>query len=176
MRDDVTAATDMTGDGTAGAALAAGIDTASKYLTFDIADRVFAVEVLQVREILDLQTITPLPDSPREVEGVVDVRGASVPIIDMSLTLGASSDPLGTDSRIIVFELSDTRGTVMTIGLVADRVRDVCQIEPVEIEAPPDFAGTGPGTGAVNGLSRLEDGLVVVIDLARIVAEMRFAL
>ncbi|WP_050930089.1 chemotaxis protein CheW [Aestuariivita boseongensis] len=159
-----------------GAAIEDLDDSASKFLTFDIANRIFAVEVTRVREILDMQEVTPLPNSPHQVEGVVDVRGVSIPIVNMSGALGASSDPMGEDSRIIVFETPSASDKLLTVGVVADRVRDVCQIEANEIEAPPDFGDSALRPGAVTGMCRLEGGLVVIIDLSHVFAEMGLAL
>lgn len=150
-------------------------DVGQKFLTFDVADRVFAAEVLYVREVLDVQPITPLPGSPHHIEGVVDVRGSSIPIVSISGILGTISDPTSENTRIIVFEAPGQKTSKLSIGILADRVRDVCQIEASEIEAPPPFGDGRPKHSAVTGLCRLEDKLVVIVDLSEIVADMGFS-
>lgn len=146
----------------------AAADAASTFLAFDLGGQRLGVSVERVREILDLQPMTRLPDAPHEVRGVIDVRGASVPILDLAARLGLDAAEAGPEARVIVFDLGEA-GRPRAFGVLADRVRDVRRIAPEAIEPPPTLAG-GRGA-ATRGLARVEDGLVVLLDLDRLFAE-----
>lgn len=140
-------------------------DLSSTYLTFDLGGQTLGVEVRHVREILDRQRITRLPNAPMDVEGVVDVRGRSVPILDLKSRLGLASCDGDDDVRIVVLEIGGTR---QPIGIIADRVRNVDVIPQAEIEPVPSTGLHGWDTRDLQGLSRRGDDLVVLLDIARI--------
>ena len=143
-------------------------DASSTFLTFDLEGQTFAVSVEHVREILDEQPITRLPNAPHDVHGVIDVRGTSVPIVDLSGTLGASAERGGEDTRIVVFEIAGHSGEPKPVGIRSDRVRDVCRIEPADIESPPEVGNDGIDPELIIGLSRRAENIVVVIHLSRV--------
>lgn len=136
------------------------------FVTFDLGGQRLAVDVIGVREILDRLDILTLPDASPECLGVVDNRGESVPVMDLAarLGLGASADT-GDDRRIIVFDTPDAGGGG-PLGIVADRVLDVCKIEGTSIEPPPEHVGGPAGRASVRGLARVENRLVVLLDIA----------
>ena len=105
-------------------------DQSSTYLTFDLGGQTLGVEVRHVREILDRQRIARLPNAPMDVEGVVDVRGRSVPILDLGSRLGLPHGDDGDDVRIVVLEI---HGGHRPVGVLADRVRNVEVIPTGEI-------------------------------------------
>ena len=141
------------------------------YLTFDLDGQTFAVAVQRVREILDTQPLTRLPNTAHEIRGVIDVRGASVPIIDLSGRLGTSAAEEGLETRVIVFEIIDAEGQTRPMGVLADRVRDVCRIDASEIESAPDLTSNGMSQELVVGLSRKDGTLIVVIDLVQLFSD-----
>ena len=140
-------------------------DSSSTYLTFDLGEQTLGVEVRHVREIIDRQKITRLPNAPMDVLGVVDVRGVSVPIIDLRARLGVPFGELGGDARIVVLEIGPDR---KPLGIEADRVRNVDQIGADEIEPVPSTGIGAPKTSALLGLSRRGADLIVLIDLDQI--------
>ena len=144
-------------------------DASSTYLTFDLGAQILGVEVRHVREILDMQHITRLPNAPHDVLGVVDVRGASVPVIDLHARLGIP--PLGDspDARIVVIEIAAAAAR-RPVGILADRVRNVDQIPEDEIEPCPDIGAGHWDSSSLKGLSRRGSDLVVLIRLDRIFA------
>lgn len=151
--------------------LEAADDAASTFLTFDLDGQTFAVAVQRVREILDTQPVTRLPNAPHEIRGVIDVRGSSVPIVELTASLGMGSMAEGTDTRVVVFEIEQPGGKPRPVGVIADRVRDVCRIEPEEIEAPPDLGIGRVNSHVILGLCRRDDALVVLVDLACLFAD-----
>jgi purine-binding chemotaxis protein CheW len=142
-------------------------DASSTYLTFDLGEQILGVEVRHVREILDMQRITRLPNAPIEVLGVVDVRGASVPIVDLKARLGVASLELGDEARIVVIEIDAGSGR-KPLGILADRVRNVDQIGADEIETVPATGIAHWDAGILQGLSRRGPDLIVLIDLERV--------
>jgi purine-binding chemotaxis protein CheW len=130
-------------------------------VTFDLAGQRFAVDVADVREILDRHEIARMPGIGGDA-GVIDNRGESVPIIDLAARLGlAGGEAEGDETRIIVFEQRDGAGGARPVGVVADRVLNVCEIAATDIEPPPE---SGEG-GAIAGLLRLEGRLVFLLRL-----------
>lgn len=145
-------------------------DLSSTYLTMDLAGQMLGIEVRYVREILDRQRITLLPNAPMEVLGVVDVRGLSVPIIDIKSKLAMSGGDTGADARIVVLEL-EIEGQTTTLGIEADRVRNVEQIGRDAIEAIPSRGLRGWDAGVLEGLYRRDTDLVVLINLGRLLGD-----
>jgi purine-binding chemotaxis protein CheW len=143
-------------------------ETSSTWLTLELGEQVLGIGVRHVREILDIGRITPLPNAAPDTLGVVDVRGTSVPILDIKPRLGVASRPLGDDARIVVIRMEP--GTA-AFGILADRVRNVDRIPPAEIEPVPDPGGrTAPPSG-LTGLCRQGQDLVVLLDLERFFGE-----
>lgn len=140
-------------------------DLSSTYLTFDLGGQTLGVEVRNVLEILDRQRITRLPNAPMDVEGVVDVRGRSIPILDLGSRLGLQHGDDGDDVRILVLEINGGR---KPIGVLADRVRNVEVIPTAEIEPVPSTGLDGWDTGSLQGLSRRGSDLVVLLDIGRV--------
>lgn len=141
-------------------------DASSTFLTFDLNEQSFAVQVEYVREILDAEPITKLPNAPHDVMGVIDVRGASVPVYDLYGQLGTSATQDQEDTRLVVFEIKNSSGSIRPVGILSDRVRDVCRIRAQEIEQKPDLGGYSIDPDLVIGLTRLNGKLVILLNLA----------
>ena len=146
-------------------------DASAAYLTFDLDGQSFAVAVQRVREILDPQPITRLPNSSHDLLGVIDVRGISVPIVDLTAHLGIGVSEQGPDTRVVVFELEGPDGDPRPLGILAERVRDVSRLTMDDIEKAPEISDGGVRNGVIIGLCRREGSLIVVIDLARVFAD-----
>lgn len=137
---------------------------AETFVTFELGRQIFGVGVTHVREILDRQTVSLLPNAPADCIGVIDTRGASIPMIDLARRLGLVAAEAGNDTRIIVFEL-DGETSTEAVGIVAERVLDVTRIAADAVEPAPQ-AARSPGNGQVEGLARLDGQLVVLLDIA----------
>ncbi|MBM9593601.1 chemotaxis protein CheW [Roseitranquillus sediminis] len=142
-------------------------DAASTFLTFDLGAQSLGVEVRHVREILDMQKITRLPNAPHDVHGVVDVRGASVPIVDLKSRLGVPPSELGPDARIVVLEV-EAGAARQPIGILADRVRNVDLIGDDEIEPAPGAEIGAWDASTLRGLVRRDGDLIVLVDLRKV--------
>ena len=114
----------------------ATITETRQYLAFKLAEEVFAVDVEKVREILELTTITQVPQTPDYMRGVINLRGSVVPVMDMRLKFGMPASETTVNTCIIVVEVVH-EDEVVVIGALADSVQEVFELEPDQIEPPP---------------------------------------
>ena len=132
-----------------------------QYVTFSVADDLFAVPIERVQEILELRAIARLPQSPSNLLGMIDVRTRGVPVIDLRTTLGRAVVEDTPATRIVVLSI-ENGGRQLTVGLKTDRVLDETTLDP-----PPEF-GTGWVTHAIAGIGRRNGAFVTVFDLDRL--------
>ena len=147
--------------------VSAAADDPQAFLIFMLGGQWLATNVGQVREILDDQPITPLPKAPHDVEGMIDVRGNGVAMVDLSQHLGVH--PMNTDKprRVVVFEFSRDGRTPLPIGVRTEAVRDVCLIQQDMIEAAPDSMRDWDQS-MIEGIARIDGEIVVVVNLAAV--------
>ncbi len=133
-------------------------------VSFKIGNEEFGVDILKVQEINKMVPITKVPNSPAFVEGVINLRGKVIPIVDFRTRLGLERVGQTKDTRIIVVDV-DSR----IIGFIVDSVSEVLRI-PVNItEAPPEIA-TGINSEFIKSVGKLEDRLLILIDLDKILS------
>lgn len=137
-------------------------DTAT-FVTFDLGEQIFAVDVANVREILDAQTVAALPNATSDLLGMIDVRGQGIPVMDLSLPLGLPRMAHDTsEERLIVLDFAEDAAP--TVAIAADRVRSVVEIPATVIDPVPAVPGSWT-SGAMKGVTRLDGALVYLIDL-----------
>ena len=138
-------------------------DAGGQYLTFMLAGEEYGVEILKVQEIKGWDDATPIPNTPEYVLGVLNLRGAVVPIIDLRKRFEMESVPYGPTTVVIVVKmrLDDQERTV---GLVVDAVADVYRLENGEIQPPPDMGGA-VHTEFVRGLATVEEKMVILLEI-----------
>lgn len=135
------------------------------YLTFELAGQIFAVDVADVREILDMQPISRLPNAPADLIGMIDVRGEGIAILDLPSKLGLERQHNRTESRFVVLELGTT--SRQPIGVIADRVLSVVAVSADAIEPAPATM-TRWQSDALIGIVRINDELTMVLALDRL--------
>jgi purine-binding chemotaxis protein CheW len=150
------------------------ITEAALYLTFMLGDEVFALDVSQVREVLDLTTITRVPRAPEFMRGVINVRGSVVPVVDMRVKFGLPQTDDTSDTRIVVMELV-LDGEMATLGALADSVHEVVEIEPGQIEPPPKI-GMRWKTEFIRGIGKHNGEFVIILDVDRVFSVDELAL
>lgn len=138
--------------------------TLQQLVTFELFGEVFALPILDVREIIRLTNITPVPQAPSFVEGVINLRGQIIPIVDLRKRFGISSQDSTENTRIIVVEL----GNGMVIGLIVDAVREVERIPLDSITPPPTLVAGSIGSEYIKGISNYEDKMIVHIDMRKV--------
>lgn len=133
-------------------------------VSFKIGNEEFGVDILKVQEINKMVAVTKVPNSPSFVEGVINLRGKVIPIVDLRTRLGLEKVEQTKDTRIIVVDV-DSR----IIGFIVDSVSEVLRI-PVNItEAPPEIA-TGVNSEFIKSVGKLDDRLLILIDLDKILS------
>ena len=133
-------------------------------VTFRLGPEEFGLDVFTVHEILRWQEVTPVPRAPAFVEGVIDVRGALVPVIDMRRRFELSHVSVGAETRIVLVEFGGER-----LGLVVDSVTEVLRVPETAVSEPPQYI-RGLAAEFVRGIVRLEGRLIVLIDIERILS------
>lgn len=143
------------------------------YITFKLGDELFAVNVNQVREVLEISRITGIPAAPAYMRGVVNVRGKAMPVVDMRLRFGLPKSADTVNSRILVLEL-ELDGEGIVLGGLADSVHEVIEIEPGNIEPPPQIAMRWRGE-FIQGMVRRGDQFIIILDVNAIFSSEELA-
>jgi purine-binding chemotaxis protein CheW len=139
---------------------------AGKYLTFEIGQEEFGIRVLQVCEIMGLQDITVVPQTPPFVKGVINLRGKLIPVICLRSKFGLEPAKYTARTCIIVAQVKNEAGTV-PVGLIVDAVSEVLSISDVDIEDTPAF---GPGATAAYllGMAKVKSKVKILLDIDRV--------
>ena len=136
---------------------ATGTETTVDLACFETRGRVYGIDVLQIREIVRCQEVTPLPKAPELIEGVIDLRGAVVPVIDLGHALCRERADEGPETRIAVLELDG-----MVLGLRVDAAVDVISVAARDVDDPPALA-TQAGYDTVRAVVRRADAPPVLV-------------
>jgi purine-binding chemotaxis protein CheW len=142
---------------------APGAESQVELLGFMLSDEQYALDILEVKEIVRLHTITPVPRSPAWLKGIVTLRGIIVPIFDLRSRLGLAQIEHGPDTRIVVVY----RGEEFA-GLIVDSITQVMRLPLESIEPPPQTIGAVEAE-YLRGVVRFRDQLVILLNLARVV-------
>ncbi|MBC7928370.1 MAG: purine-binding chemotaxis protein CheW [Bryobacteraceae bacterium] len=138
---------------------------AGKYLSFALGPEEYAIRVLQVREIVKLQHITSVPDTPPDVRGVINLRGKVIPVIDLRVKFGMSDAEDGQRTCIVVVEVAASQNGPM--GIIVDEVSEVLTLAETDIQDTPDF-GSGVETPFLLGLAKVKDSVKILLDIDQV--------
>jgi purine-binding chemotaxis protein CheW len=145
-----------------------GEDGASQqYLSFFLGGQEYATDILRVQEIKGWDTVTRVPYSPNYILGVINLRGAIVPVVDPRVRFALESAPFDSATVVIVVRVAGARGERI-VGLVVDAVSDVYSFSEENIQPPPEAVGSVDQM-FVLGLAKLEDRLVIILDIERLI-------
>jgi len=137
-----------------------------QYLTFKLAEEVFAIDVAKVREVLDFTTITKVPRTPDFMSGVINLRGNVVPVVDLRLCFEMSKTEKTVNTCIVVVEVI-LEGESTIIGALADSVEEVIDLEPEQIEPAPRI-GTQIRTDFIKGMGKRDAQFLMILDIDRV--------
>lgn len=151
----------MTLDHMTATAPGADEDALLQYLTFTLGDEVFAMDIRTVREIIQQGSMTVVPLMPDFVRGVINLRGAVVPVIDLQARFGRPTALVGKKTCIIIFDASRD-GEKQELGLMVDAVSEVIDISPAQIEPPPQF-GTSIQRDFIRGMGKVDGEFIVIL-------------
>jgi purine-binding chemotaxis protein CheW len=139
---------------------------ANQYLTFTLDNEQYAIGVGKVREVLEHTKITKLPRTAEFMKGIINLRGAGVPVIDLRLKFGLIGTSITKDTSIIVMEVDGEDGKVV-VGALADAVHEVVEIDGKDIEPAPRF-GTRLAAEFIKGVGKKDELFIIILDIDRI--------
>ncbi|QQS35455.1 MAG: chemotaxis protein CheW [Ignavibacteriales bacterium] len=138
-------------------------------VSFMIGNEEYAVDILLVQEINRMMQITRVPNTPEYVDGVINLRGRVIPVIDLRYKLGLAKKDDDKNTRIIVVEIKNK-----TIGFKVDAVKEVVRIQENITEAPPELV-SGTNSEFIKSVGKLDDKLLILIDLEKVLFDGQFA-
>lgn len=147
-----------------GIAAERAVEGQAQLVVFQLAGEFYGVDIHQVREIIRMPEITRVPRTPAFVEGVVNLRGSVIPIIDLRKRFGLAEGESGDEQRIVVVELDDK-----TLGVIVDAVSEVLRIDRQAIEPPSPYI-VNVDTQYITGIARLDQRLVILLDVNRVLS------
>ena len=143
--------------------------TTGKFLTFLLGSESYGIEVLSIREIIRMQQITPVPQMPEHVRGVINLRGKVIPVIDLRIKLSLPCPETSVRNCVIVLDISTETGESTLLGIVVDAVEEVLSIDSDQIEPSPDF-GTEISREGCIGIAPRKNGLMTLLDIEKVVS------
>jgi len=143
-------------------AAAAEAQLGAQFLTFSLGEEVYAVDIRTVREIIQYGAMTTVPLMPDFVRGVINLRGAVVPVIDLHARFGRPAAPVGKRTCIVIFDASRD-GERVELGLMVDSVSEVIEIASSAIEPPPNF-GTAVRRDFIRGMGKVDKRFVIILE------------
>lgn len=142
--------------------------TGRLYLAFRLAGEVYAVDILRIREIIEYSAPTAVPMMPESVRGVINLRGAVVPVIDLAVRFGREATGVGKRTCFVIIEV-EHGGAQHVLGVMVDGVNGVMDISADRIEPPPSF-GMDIDTRFIDGMARADGRFVIILDVAHVLS------
>jgi len=138
-----------------------------RYLTFSLGQESYGIPVLNVREIIRLCAITPVPRMPTHIKGVINLRGTVIAVLDLRAKFQLSVGDYSDRACIIVVQLNGPDGSKNLMGAIVDAVEEVVQLSDDTIEPPPDFGGS-PDTQYIMGVTTSTGSVKTLLDMEKI--------
>lgn len=142
------------------------MEFSGKYITFALDGEEYGIPILNVREIIGMMKITPVPRMPEFVLGVVNLRGKVIPVIDLRTRFGLEFKEFEARTPIIVGEV-EVNGDIMQIGIVVDSVSEVIQVTNDDVEETPSF-GVEVNTKFILGIAKVDEGIKTLLDIDKV--------
>lgn len=152
----------------------ATVDKGGKYLTFTLADEEYGIGILKVKEIIGMMPITPVPQTPEFVKGVINLRGKVIPVVDLRLKFGMDQAGYSERTCIIVVEIVGEVGSIM-MGTVVDSVSEVIHLKNEDIEETPTF-GTRLNTSYIRGMAKMDGRVKILLDIDKVLTSQELSL
>jgi purine-binding chemotaxis protein CheW len=154
--------------GSAHGGMASNSETGSgrQHLAFTLNGEIYAIEILQIREIIEFGALTEVPMMPPTIRGVINLRGAVVPVIDLSVRFGRGPSAVARRTCIVIIEVRMEEMS-QTLGVMVDAVNEVMEIPAEDVEPAPAF-GARIRTDFIAGMGRVNGRFVIILDVARV--------
>jgi len=143
-----------------------GITETTQYLSFKLDEEEFALDISKVREVLDFTRITKVPQTPGYMKGVINLRGSVVPVVDLNKKFGIKDTQQTVNTRIIIGEV-EVEGESTVLGVLADSVHEVIELEPENIEPAPKI-GTRLNTEFLKGMGKRDEEFIMILNIDRV--------
>lgn len=141
-----------------------------QYLTFMLGGEMFSIDILQIKEIIWYAALTEVPMMPACIRGVINLRGAVVPVMDLSSRFGKPSTPVTKSSCIVIVEVAaQVEGVCQNMGVVVDSVQAVLEIPAAEIEPAPTF-GAKIRPDFIEGIGKVNGKFVILLNVSRVLS------
>jgi purine-binding chemotaxis protein CheW len=135
-------------------------------LSFKLSEEVFAINVSQVLNILEMSHITRIPKAPEYLKGVINLRGTVLPVVDLRIKFGLPEKEANVDTSIIVLSI-DLNSEPVLVGILVDAVREVLELKSSEI-APTPSIGTKYNSGFIKGMWRMDEKFIMILDIDKV--------
>ena len=140
----------------------------NQFLTFYLAEEEYAVTILKVTEILECAVLTKVPGTPVWIRGVINLRGAVVPVVDLAVKFGLAPTSITRRTCVVMVEL-EHEGERLVLGVMADAVNQVVELGPDEIQPPPSF-GPKVRVDCIQGMGDNNGRFIVLLDIDRVLS------
>jgi purine-binding chemotaxis protein CheW len=140
----------------------------TQYLTFLSGKETFAIDILDVKEIIEIEHITTVPMMPDFICGVINLRGSVVPVVELSSRLSKRNSKVTKKSCIVLVEVSVGHEN-QTIGMMVDEVNEILEIDVTHTQPPPSF-GSGIRTDFIKAMGRVEERFIILLDVVRVLS------
>ncbi|UYP29628.1 chemotaxis protein CheW [Pseudomonas sp. Z8(2022)] len=147
---------------------AQGLELVRQYLMFNLGGETYGVGIHAIREIIEYPGVTTIPLAPAFLHGVINLRGAVVPVLDLSVRFGREPTVINRRTCIVVVEVAQGEALHM-LGVLVDAVSEVREVEASEVESRPQF-GTGLRNDFVTAMLRREQGFIPILDVAAVLS------
>lgn len=143
--------------------------SSTQYLTFTLRDEIFAVDISKIREVMDVATLTRIPRMPEYLNGVINLRGRVVPVMDLGLNLGLDTIEKTVNTAIIIVE-TEIEDSIVELGVMTDAVQNVMDLSPQDIEPAPRM-GLTLKADFITGMGQLGDNFLIILDIDRVLTQ-----
>jgi purine-binding chemotaxis protein CheW len=140
-----------------------------KFLRFELAGEYYGLDILKIMEINGMMDITAVPQTPKFMKGLINLRGKVIPVIDLRLKFGLPEEPYSERTSIIVIEFKTIAGSTQ-MGIVVDQVSEVITINAADIDPAPEF-GTRLRSEYIKGMAKTKTQVIIILDIDLILTD-----
>ncbi|MBN2012610.1 chemotaxis protein CheW [candidate division KSB1 bacterium] len=145
------------------------VNLEGKYLTFSLGKQEFGIDILKIKEIIGMMPVRAIPQTPKYIRGLINLRGRVIPVIDIRLKFGMPIVEYNERSCIIILEI-EHRASIIQIGIAVDAVSEISNIRAVDIDEPPKF-GDGRSTEYILAMAKANNKVKILLDIDKVMTE-----